>query len=272
MRFTPGGRGHDPQFSQKLPIRVSNNSKAVVFSCVGSSYTLGVQFDPPIIDLGAILPKHDKQQPISATLNMLNPNDHPIEVVSLDWDKRYLEEERLLREYSGYNSDDVILREPRGPGMPLWQDISLPAVQGTPSPGPPGDNIPAVGGLGAPGEASPAANSGRPPSRQTPVKPSSPGGKPLSAGSDGVSALQHRSSGEWPPAVPASGRLSHLSMGSRASVLTPPELPKAPLYVILLGDPLSGKSTQASLLSKRYRVPAVTVDALLLVSSPSESF
>lgn len=53
---------------------------------------------------------------------------------SLDWDKRYLEDEAALREAGGYDAADTQLLDPLPPGAPLWTDLPPAPVPSTDDP------------------------------------------------------------------------------------------------------------------------------------------
>ena len=53
---------------------------------------------------------------------------------SLDWDRRYLEDEAALREAGGYDAADTQLLDPLAPGASLWPDLAPPPVSLTDQP------------------------------------------------------------------------------------------------------------------------------------------
>ena len=80
VMFTPGGHNHAPQYKQGIPIKITHNNKGPVVMCTASSFTLKAAFDPPLLDLGAILPRFDSQQPNQALLKLINTADVDMEV------------------------------------------------------------------------------------------------------------------------------------------------------------------------------------------------
>ena len=78
--FTPGGNSHAPQYKQGIPIKITHNSKGPMITCTGSSFMLKAVFDPPLLDLGAILPRLDSQQPNQILLKLINTADVDMEV------------------------------------------------------------------------------------------------------------------------------------------------------------------------------------------------
>ena len=80
VMFTPAGNSHAPQYKQGIPIKITHNNKGPVITCTAASFMLKAAFDPPSLDLGAILPQFDGQQPNQALLKLINPSDVDMEV------------------------------------------------------------------------------------------------------------------------------------------------------------------------------------------------
>lgn len=78
--FTPAGTSHAPQYKQAIPIKVTHNNKGPLITCTASSFMLKAAFEPPSLDLGAILPRFDGQQPNQALLKLVNPFHVDMEV------------------------------------------------------------------------------------------------------------------------------------------------------------------------------------------------
>lgn len=77
VMFSPG---HAPQYKQSIPIKVTHNSKGPSITCTGSAFMLKPVLEPAVLDLGAILPRFDGQQPSQALLKLTNPTDVVMEV------------------------------------------------------------------------------------------------------------------------------------------------------------------------------------------------
>ena len=56
-------------------------------------------------------------------LVLYNPTDHPIEVYSVDFDKVYLEEEFMLKEFDKYDPYGNPQMSIPSPGDPTWADV-----------------------------------------------------------------------------------------------------------------------------------------------------
>ena len=81
--FTPAGSSHPAQYKQGILVKVTHNTKGPVITCTASSFMLKAAFDPPLLDLGAILPRCEGQQPNQALLKLSNPSDTDMEVCSV---------------------------------------------------------------------------------------------------------------------------------------------------------------------------------------------
>ena len=109
-------RGH----ALKLPLKVNQSPKTKLIAFSGSGVQANVVFDPPLIDLGPILPYSAGD---AGTVTMTNNSERPVEVYALDFDLGYLEEEEVLRSVSGYGADDMMRLPVREPGHALPEDI-----------------------------------------------------------------------------------------------------------------------------------------------------
>lgn len=96
VTFTPV-LGRDTPYSLPLPIKVNHNSQPHELLCTGKGYTPKVEFSSMVVDCGAILPIFPGQQAAEATVQLTNPCDHPVELVCLDMDKQYCEDQETLR-------------------------------------------------------------------------------------------------------------------------------------------------------------------------------
>ncbi|RHY53725.1 hypothetical protein DYB38_002829 [Aphanomyces astaci] len=105
----------------KVPVKINANPRTRAISCSGEGTELRVSFNPPMAELGPLLPFGT---PVERHITMKNESDYAIEVYSLDFDHQYKDEEDVLRNASGY-SDDELLRLPlRLPGEPLPPELS----------------------------------------------------------------------------------------------------------------------------------------------------
>lgn len=98
--FTPILNRETP-YTQSIPIRITLNNRVKELQCTGRGMTPRVCFNPTFLDCGPILPLFEGQAPNEAKVTMSNPCPFPIELVSLDFDTRYLVDEEALRAMEG---------------------------------------------------------------------------------------------------------------------------------------------------------------------------
>ncbi|KDO23200.1 hypothetical protein SPRG_10008 [Saprolegnia parasitica CBS 223.65] len=104
----------------KVPVKISSNPKTRSITCQGEGSELRVSFDPPMAELGPVLPC---SPPIERIVTMRNESDHAVEVYSLDFDTQFKTEEDILRDASGYGDDDYLRLPLRLPGTGLPEHI-----------------------------------------------------------------------------------------------------------------------------------------------------
>jgi hypothetical protein len=89
--------GRDLGYAVALPIKIANNPRARELACSGRGFTPRVDISPGVVDCGPVLPALPGQWPAEAALTLTNPTDRTVEVVCLDLDPRYREEQEALR-------------------------------------------------------------------------------------------------------------------------------------------------------------------------------
>ncbi|CAG9464033.1 unnamed protein product [Pedinophyceae sp. YPF-701] len=140
VHFTPV-RGRGDAYFQKVPIKVTHNSRFFGFTCTGKGQWLNLQLSQPSLDLGAIKPAPEVDptaknappppEPARQRFELINPGDTPIEVYALDIDQRYRDEDRLLAALPAevWGEHDFLYAAPRAPGEPFWQHLRDVAEQ-----------------------------------------------------------------------------------------------------------------------------------------------
>lgn len=81
--FTPDA-AHEPEYNQRIPIKIANSPKGPIVACKGSAFTAKLLLEPTLVDLGAVLPASSGQQPKEALLKLVNQSDVDIEVCGAD--------------------------------------------------------------------------------------------------------------------------------------------------------------------------------------------
>ena len=87
-------------YSQRLVIRIEQSSSRHVISVSGQGNEPKLEFSSTLIEFGPVLPHSsgDEKEVI-----IRNPSSFPVEIYSLEFDKQYLEEEKV------YGSSDFML-------------------------------------------------------------------------------------------------------------------------------------------------------------------
>jgi len=117
ISFTPNST---KTFNQKLALRISDNPNKKLVSLHGQGDALRVEMLPStVFKLGPILPEESCTQEFF----LHNPTDYPIEVYSVEFDQKYVEEEESLREYSKYDSWNLCELPLRTPGEGTWPEV-----------------------------------------------------------------------------------------------------------------------------------------------------
>ena len=94
-----------------------DSTETVIIDVSGKGNEQEVDFSVKNVDLGPVLPM---AQGCTVDLTISNPGDSTVEIYSLDFDPKYQEEERILREQLGYDGFGKLLLPPRmaGEGLP----------------------------------------------------------------------------------------------------------------------------------------------------------
>ncbi|CAN2389289.1 axonemal central apparatus assembly [Pristimantis euphronides] len=117
IKFTPQ---EEKLYSQRLILQVTQSSQRVLILVRGQGLEPRLEFTPGVLELGPILPFS-----LGDDMEVLvrNPCSFPIEFYSLEMDKQYVEEEKILRLLKGYDAHNTLLLPPRSPGEKLPHEI-----------------------------------------------------------------------------------------------------------------------------------------------------
>ncbi|XP_032378415.1 hydrocephalus-inducing protein [Etheostoma spectabile] len=117
IRFSPAeGNAYNVQ----LVVRVAESTEQVSITAQGQGEEPKLQFCPPVLELGPCLPDTTE---VEAEVIVKNPCSFPVEFYSLEFDKQYLEEEKMLRLMQGYDENNILLLPPRAPGESLPTEL-----------------------------------------------------------------------------------------------------------------------------------------------------
>ena len=120
IRFAPNT---ERPFGCRLMMKIESNNKPVYLNCIGQGKELKVITAPDGVVVPAVMPHG---APNSATFNLHNPSDYPIEVYSVDFDQEYLGHEAIVREDASAPTvgNDNLLLPPRAPGETFWEGLT----------------------------------------------------------------------------------------------------------------------------------------------------
>jgi hydrocephalus-inducing protein len=99
---------------------MSQSSQRLMILCKGKGLEPRLDFSKNSIEFEPILPhsQGDEQE-----VKIVNPCPFPIELYNLEFDKNYLEEEKILRIIRGYDEFNTILLPPRYTGDKLPNEL-----------------------------------------------------------------------------------------------------------------------------------------------------
>ncbi|XP_030060864.1 hydrocephalus-inducing protein homolog [Microcaecilia unicolor] len=107
-------------YSQRLVLHISQSSQRLTLLVQGQGLEPQLDFSPTMLELGPVLPFSPGDE---MELLVKNPCSFPIEFYSLEHDKQYLEEEKILQMVKGYDSNNTLLLPARFPGEKLPQEL-----------------------------------------------------------------------------------------------------------------------------------------------------
>lgn len=116
-KFTPA---EEVFYSQKMMVKISQSACRHTLSLTGRGRELRVEFSTTLLQFGPILP-HSSGQALELTVT--NPTPVPVEIYSVDFDKRHREEEDILRSMKGYDNYNTLLLPPRAAGDKLAEEL-----------------------------------------------------------------------------------------------------------------------------------------------------
>ena len=99
---------------------MAQSSQRLMILCKGKGLEPRIDLSKNSLEFEPILPHSigDEQE-----VKIFNPCPFPIEIYNLEFDKNYLEEEKILRIIRGYDEFNTILLPPRYPGEKLPNEL-----------------------------------------------------------------------------------------------------------------------------------------------------
>ncbi|XP_075181569.1 hydrocephalus-inducing protein homolog [Anomaloglossus baeobatrachus] len=107
-------------YSQRLVLQVTQSSQRALILVQGQGLEPRLDFTPSVLELGPILPLSSGDD---VEVLVRNPCSFPIEFYSLEMDKDYMEEEKVLQLLKGYDAQKTLLLPPRSAGDKLPPEI-----------------------------------------------------------------------------------------------------------------------------------------------------
>ncbi|XP_062860193.1 hydrocephalus-inducing protein homolog [Trichomycterus rosablanca] len=110
VKFSPA---EGKVYKQRLVVEIGQSSHRIVLLAQGQGVDPHLEFSTSALEVGPVLP-HSSGEEVEVLVQ--NPCPFPIEFYSVDFDKQYLEEEKVLQMITGYDTQNVLLLPPRAPG------------------------------------------------------------------------------------------------------------------------------------------------------------
>lgn len=118
LKFMPSD---EKDYEQRIVFRLEQSSKKAMLLARGKGLEPKIEFSQALIPFGPILPHSSGDE---QDVDVINPCDFPIEIYNLEYDKTYLQDEKILRLQQGYDEHETILLPPREPGDKLPLELS----------------------------------------------------------------------------------------------------------------------------------------------------
>uniref|UniRef100_A0A8B9BFH4 HYDIN axonemal central pair apparatus protein n=1 Tax=Anser brachyrhynchus TaxID=132585 RepID=A0A8B9BFH4_9AVES len=269
VRFSPT---EERSYRSELKINICQSSQHFQLPVSGHGLEPQLEFNPPVLELGPLLPYSSGAE---GTVVVKNPCEFPIEFYSLEFDQQYLAEEQILRVLKDYNCHNTLLLPPRAPGEKLppevleyYQDQKrLQDEQGKPKPEEPagqdnGESVSDQGGKYSAGIHPPL------------LGPKGTGKKPRTGGVERADSCTRSCPAEhWQSTSSknAAGELDnspvrraiarHLGLDISAEGRAAQNC--RGIVIIVHGAPLTGKTSAAVALSRRYGAARLSIDSVV---------
>ena len=108
-------------YTERIPLIISQNSYAnIVLAVEGRGSEPQVVIDKTLVEFAPVMPYSDGSE---VEITVTNPTDAPVELYSLEFDKQYLEEEKVLRWVKEYDHQHRLFLPPVEPGGTLPDEI-----------------------------------------------------------------------------------------------------------------------------------------------------
>ncbi|XP_078400892.1 hydrocephalus-inducing protein homolog [Cetorhinus maximus] len=103
-------------YNHRLMLTFAQSSNQVLIMAKGQGLEPHLDFSTTSLELGPLLPYSPE---VEGMVFVKNPCSFPVEFYSVEFDDKYLVEEKVLRMMKGYSSDNTLIVPPRQPGEKL---------------------------------------------------------------------------------------------------------------------------------------------------------
>ncbi|CAD5117498.1 DgyrCDS6267 [Dimorphilus gyrociliatus] len=111
----------EKDYEQRIVFKLEQSSKKAMLLAKGRGLEPKIEFSKALIHFGPILPHSSGDE---QDVEVKNPCDFPIEIYNLEYDKIYLQDEKILRLQQGYDEYETILLPPREHGEKLPLELT----------------------------------------------------------------------------------------------------------------------------------------------------
>ncbi|XP_066540500.1 hydrocephalus-inducing protein homolog isoform X2 [Hoplias malabaricus] len=258
IKFSPAeGRA----YRERLLVLVAQSPRRFLLLVQGQGEEPQLEFSSTQLQLGPVLPNHGGEE---AEVVVRNPCPFPVEFYSLDFDKQYLEEEKILRMMKGYDAQNVFLLPPRAPGEPLPAELLDYYKEHKPQE--PEQEFKA-GSFKEDG-AFVGGEKGELVGKEENVPSSPSGGSPLKEDRDGMPTGKNQTKEDRSSSVgdlemnPVSKAIAHY-MGTDISPESQAAHNRRGIAIVVHGAPLSGRTDLAVSLAKCYGAAYLSIDGVV---------
>ena len=122
VNFAPSA---EKEYQFKFPIKIVDNSRVLTLDLKGVGASIALDVQPSKIKIGPVLPYSAFEYEV---LEIHNPTNYATELISLDFDKKFKEEEETIAAYEeieNYEKKDqsVLYLPVREPGSGVWTQV-----------------------------------------------------------------------------------------------------------------------------------------------------
>jgi len=117
LKFMPS---EERSYEERVTIRMGQSSQRLMVLCKGKGLEPRLEFSMNSLEFEPILPHSSGDE---REIKIVNPCPFALEIYNLEFDRNYLDEEKILRVVRGYDEFGAILLPPRTPGEKLPSEI-----------------------------------------------------------------------------------------------------------------------------------------------------